>query len=84
MAALEILVENGLAVAGSIGDSGFEAWRLESRQAVDRIRHECEAKEWDLGLNDVWLATTEKGDDLARLINVEGESLLDKLMNPSS
>lgn len=36
----------------------------------------CDAKEWDLGLRDIWLATTEKGDDVARLIEAEGEGVL--------
>jgi len=76
MAALQIFVENDMLTAGYLGEFGFEAWGLEPRQALGRIRHECDAKEWDLGLRDIWLATTEKGDDVARLIEAEGEGVL--------
>ncbi|MGN9843467.1 hypothetical protein ACTMTI_35605 [Nonomuraea sp. H19] len=82
MATLEILIGNGLVVAGNMGDSGFEAWDLEPGQAVDRIRVECEARGWILGLTDIWLATTPRGDDIARLINVEGEGVPDRFIDP--
>ncbi|WP_433259330.1 hypothetical protein ACQPYK_49890 (plasmid) [Streptosporangium sp. CA-135522] len=81
LAAVKILLTENLAVAGNIGDSGFEAWDLNVEQALDRILLECESRNWVLGLTDVWIATTEKGDDLARSMKVEGEIVLDQLVD---
>ncbi|MGW4642774.1 hypothetical protein ACWEN6_29945 [Sphaerisporangium sp. NPDC004334] len=80
LSALEVLLKNALAVAGNIGDSGFEAWGLSPRQAFERILSEGENRNWVFGLTDVWLANTEKGDNLARLMLVEGQEVLDRFV----
>ncbi|MEU7890654.1 hypothetical protein AB0B54_34565 [Microbispora bryophytorum] len=80
LAVVRTLLLEGLAVPGYIGDSGFEAWDLNPEQAMERVVAECEKRNWVLGLTDIWLATTERGDDLARVINAQGEEALDQVL----
>ena len=80
LTAIQILLGNDLIVAGNIGDSGFEAWDLSPSQAFDRIMAEGEVRSWVFGLTDVWLAATEEGDEIARLVNASGEHVLDRFM----
>src|SRR5437868_292032 len=81
LTAIQILLGNDLIVAGNIGDSGFEAWDLSPSQAFDRIMAEGEVRSWVFGLTDVWLAATEEGDEIARLVNASGEHVLDRFID---
>ena len=66
----ELLTE-GLMVPGDIDDGEHRPWLCSTAEAIERIRHEW-LTEWpaadpDLGAI-VWLANTEKGDEIARAV----------------
>ncbi|WP_432923124.1 hypothetical protein ACQPZZ_25980 [Microbispora sp. CA-135349] len=80
LTAVRTLLARRLAVAGTIGDSGFEAWALEPEDAFARIISECENRGWTLGLTDVWLANTDEGDRVARSMKAEGAVIPHRLI----
>jgi hypothetical protein len=80
MEAVRTLIVNELAIPGGIGDSGFEAWGLDPLKAFRKLQAECERLNWELGLTDVWLATTPMGDQLAGQVRSEGDGVLDYLL----
>lgn len=81
LAAIHALLLNDLAVAGSLAEIGSGGWDLKPWQAFERIRSECERRDWDFGVDEwIWLTITDKGEEAARLLRLEGPQVLDRFL----
>jgi len=60
------LYDDGLAVPGDLGETGFEDWQLPADLWVQRSCTELERFDWYPMGAGFWLRLTDRGDQLAR------------------
>jgi hypothetical protein len=72
--ALALLVENGLARLGALGDE-FEPWDLAPAAAMQRLRREWWDPEKELRPGNIcWMENTTAGTDIARSLEAARDS----------
>jgi hypothetical protein len=58
------LLSEGLAIAGDIGDDGFQEWAGSPADVTQRVVVKCESLNWQPYGGACWLSNTEKGREL--------------------
>lgn len=61
--ALDLLLSQGFAVAGEVGDEGFVPWSGSVPQVMERVVSQCEELAWEPLGAGCWLANTRVGDE---------------------
>jgi len=60
---IDYLLTEGLAVAGDIGEDGFEEWTGSPTEVMQRVVAKCESLNWQPYGGACWLSNTKKGNE---------------------